>query len=233
VTTGELSYSQSSHNPILRGTIPLALAALNIDYGRREFILDSGADIWYLRASNDSEFDIWKTRLEDVWLKAVAGRQRALQDEEEGLEISSDWKTVEGLVDRLSMMKDFVGGMVQDLAEANSKSKDLSPVASVSPGKPVAGGGNEVQKERMKIFKRQKDKPTPSTSPPREPPNHSVNTASSPQRHSQGKLAPRQRKTYHSDHIIRDLCLRYARTKTYVPRPKSRIHPDFLPDGSL
>jgi hypothetical protein len=60
-STGELSYSQSSHNPILRGTIPLALAALNIDYGRREFILDSGADIWHLRATSESEFEVWKT----------------------------------------------------------------------------------------------------------------------------------------------------------------------------
>ena len=120
-TTGELSYSLNSHNPMLRGTIPLALAALNIDYSRREFIIDSGADIWHLRASNESEFEVWKTRLEDVWLKAVAGRQRSLQDQQEGVEMPSEWKQVEGLVDRLGMMKEFVKGMVNDVSKEKER----------------------------------------------------------------------------------------------------------------
>ncbi len=166
VATGELSYSQSSHNPLLRGTIPLALAALNIDYGRREFILDSGADIWHLKASNENEFQIWKTRLEDVWLKAIAGRKRALQDEEDGHEISSEWKQVEGLVDRLEMMKDFVSGMVKDIANESqlTRNKSLDNLR-VKDGK-----------ERRNIFKK-KDKHSPSASPQREVSNTTVNTA--------------------------------------------------------
>ena len=160
------------------------MAALNIDYGRREFILDSGADIWHLRASNESEFEIWKTRLEDVWLKAVAGRQRALQSEEAGLEISSDWKNVEGLVDRLSMMKDFVGGMVTDLATETAKAKEVVSALSAAAGK--AGGKDEQQKERMKIFKRNKEKTTAPTSPPRDSSNHSL--APYPQQPSHGRL---------------------------------------------
>lgn len=167
MSTGELSYSQNSHNPLLRGTIPLALAALNIDYGRREFILDSGADIWHLKASNASEFEIWKTRLEDVWLKAIAGRRRALQDEQEGHEISSEWKQVEGLVDRLAMMKDFVSGMVQDIMnESQLRSDKSSNNLRVKDGK-----------ERRNLF-RKKDKPAPTASPPqREVNNPAVNTA--------------------------------------------------------
>jgi hypothetical protein len=166
VSTGELSYSQNSHNPLLRGTIPLALAALNIDYGRREFILDSGADIWHLKATNASEFEIWKTRLEDVWLKAIAGRRRALQDEQEGLEISSEWKQVEGLVDRLAMMKDFVSGMVQDITNESQLTRDKS-----SNNLRVKDG-----KERRNLF-RKKDKPAPNASPQREVINPAVNTA--------------------------------------------------------
>ena len=172
------------------------MAALNIDYGRREFILDSGADIWHLRASNESEFEIWKTRLEDVWLKAVAGRQRALQSEEAGLEISTDWKKVEGLVDRLSMMKDFVGGMVTDLATETAKAKEVVSVSSTSAGKAAtAGGKDEQQKERMKIFKRNKDKTTTPTSPPRDSPNHPMNAA---EQTSHGNLTGplRKRDTY-------------------------------------
>lgn len=165
MSTGELSYSQNSHNPLLRGTIPLALAALNIDYGRREFILDSGADIWHLKASNEGEFEIWKTRLEDVWLKATAGRRRALQDEQEGHEISSEWKQVEGLVDRLGMMKDFVGGMVQDITNESQLTADKS-----SDNLRVKDG-----KEKRNLF-RKKDKLTPA-SPHREVQNNVVNIA--------------------------------------------------------
>ena len=180
-TSGELSYSQSLHNPLLRGTIPLALAALNIDYGRREFIIDSGADIWHLKASNESEFDIWKTRLEDVWLKAVAGRKKLLQDQEDGHEISSEWRQVEGLVDRLEMMRDFVKGMVVDANQETSRSrghsgqhlsikKSIDNLKDVSP-KPKEGKGG------MKIF-RKKEKPNPPLSPSRELSSNSVKLSS-------------------------------------------------------
>lgn len=164
MSTGELSYSRNSHNPLLRGTIPLALAALNIDYGRREFIIDSGADVWYLKASNESEFDIWKTRLEDVWLKAVAGRKQALQDLQDGHEISSEWKQVEGLVDRLGMMKDFVSGMVQDLANDKSGQPTLTTKKSADNLRDVK---TKDGKGGMKIF-RKKDRPVSPGLPPKD-----------------------------------------------------------------
>jgi oxysterol-binding protein-related protein 3/6/7 len=165
LTTGELSYCLSSHNPVLRGTIPLALAALNIDYSRREFILDSGADIWHLRAPTDSEFDIWKTRLEDAWLKAKEGRKQVIQDHQDGPEVSvsSEWKQLAGLLDRLEMMKEFVHGMVLDVAQETrpglSSKKSVDNFKELSP-KPKEG------KPGMKIF-RKKDKSTPP-SPSRE-----------------------------------------------------------------
>jgi len=162
VSTGELSYSRNSHNPLLRGTIPLALAALNIDYGRREFIIDSGADIWYLKASNESEFEIWKTRLEDVWLKAVAGRKQSLQDQQDGHEISSEWRQVEGLVDRLGMMKDFVSGMVKDIA--HDKSGGQPSLTTKKSADNLRDLKIKDGKDRMKMF-RKKDKPTSPPSP--------------------------------------------------------------------
>ena len=162
MSTGELSYSRNSHNPLLRGTIPLALAALNIDYGRREFIIDSGADVWYLKASNESEFEIWKTRLEDVWLKAVAGRKRALQDQQDGHEISSEWRQVEGLVDRLGMMKDFVSGMVKDIA--NDKSGGQLSLTTKKSADNLRDLRTKDGKDRMKMF-RKKDKPSSPASP--------------------------------------------------------------------
>ena len=150
----------------------MALAALNIDYGRREFILDSGADVWHLRASNESEFEVWKTRLETVWLKAVAGRKRNLQDQQDGHEISSEWRQVEGLVDRLEMMKDFVKGMVQDLTNEGVKRHE-SLSASRNPEQPRDLKAKDG-KERKGIF-RKKDKPAPPPSPTREQPATTLN----------------------------------------------------------
>lgn len=138
----------------------MALAALNIDYARREFIIDSGADIWHLRASTDNEFDIWKTRLEGAWLKATEGRKHAIQDHREDKEISGEWKQVEALVDRLEMMKEFAHGMVLDLAQdarptGLTVKKSIDNLRELSP-KPKDG------KPGMKIFrKREKEKSTP------------------------------------------------------------------------
>jgi hypothetical protein len=41
-------------------------------------------------------------------------------DELDGREVSSEWKQVENLVDRLEMMNEFVHGMVLDTAQETS-----------------------------------------------------------------------------------------------------------------
>ena len=178
VTTGELSYCLSSHNPVLRGTIPLALAALNIDYSRREFILDSGADIWHLRAPTDHEFDIWKARLEAVWLKATEGRKQALQDHRDGREISSEWKQVEGLVNRLEMMKEFVNGMVKDVAQEAVKSTYNLSIKKSADNLPELSARAKEGKAGMKIFRKKERSAPPSPSRDLNP--HSTNTQGMP-----------------------------------------------------
>jgi hypothetical protein len=214
VVTGELSYSLSSHNPMLRGTIPLALAALNIDYGRREFILDSGSDIWHLKASNENEFEIWKTRLEGVWLKAVAGRKKSLQDQEDGHEISTEWKQVEGLVDRLAMMKDFVCGIVQDIAHEGSKSThSLNLKKSVDNLRDI----KSKDAKGMKIF-RKKDKPSPPASPRRE---LSINSL---QLHGM---------TFQCMSNVRQFPSRDDLAETGITRSEFRIHINFLSKHSI
>jgi hypothetical protein len=110
---------------------------------------------------------------------------------------------VEGLVDRLSMMKDFVSGMVTDVSAGAVKSREpsLLSVAGGSAAKPVTGAGSNEAQKGIKIFKR-KGVATP-TSPPRELSVQSLN-APSLQQHSHGKLTSEKNHTDYGRYV----CLR-------------------------
>lgn len=54
-----LAYYISSNSTILRGSIPLNLAAVSADRRRFEINIDSGAEVWNLRASNLGAFVMW------------------------------------------------------------------------------------------------------------------------------------------------------------------------------
>ncbi|EHY55473.1 Oxysterol-binding protein 3 [Exophiala dermatitidis] len=64
LTTSTLSYYRNRNSSALRGAIPLSLAAIAAHAKSREFTIDSGAEIWHLKASNEAEFEEWKTALE-------------------------------------------------------------------------------------------------------------------------------------------------------------------------
>lgn len=59
-----LSYYHDRNSSALRGAIPLSLAAVAANESTREISVDSGAEIWHLRASNDQDFISWKRALE-------------------------------------------------------------------------------------------------------------------------------------------------------------------------
>ncbi|KAF3058000.1 Oxysterol-binding protein like protein C23H4.01c [Daldinia childiae] len=59
-----MSYYHNRNSSALRGAIPLSLAAIAADERRREINIDSGAEVWHLRASNAKEFNEWARALE-------------------------------------------------------------------------------------------------------------------------------------------------------------------------
>ncbi|EXJ85197.1 hypothetical protein A1O3_05872 [Capronia epimyces CBS 606.96] len=63
LTTSTLSYYHDRSSSALRGAIPLSLAAIAANAKSREFTIDSGAEIWHLKASNGGDFEEWKTAL--------------------------------------------------------------------------------------------------------------------------------------------------------------------------
>jgi len=59
-----LSYYHDRNSSALRGAIPLSLAAIGANAKTREISIDSGAEIWHLKANSATDFHAWKAALE-------------------------------------------------------------------------------------------------------------------------------------------------------------------------
>lgn len=121
-TSSTLSYYQNRHSSALRGSVPLSLAAIGTDDNRREIFVDSGAEVWHLRASNQKDFRAWKEALERASKSAgppptpggakddqVCDTARELNPAEE-----NEWARVEGLVGSVSGVRDAVRRLAKD-----------------------------------------------------------------------------------------------------------------------
>ena len=66
--SGELSYYVRPTSVHMRGSIPLAmqLAAVNFFPKRRAFIIDSGAEVWELKAQDQLDFQAWREKIEAI-----------------------------------------------------------------------------------------------------------------------------------------------------------------------
>lgn len=62
--TQTLSYYHDRNSPAMRGAMPLDFAAVGHDDFQKEFSIDSGAEIWHLRALNSQSYESWKKALE-------------------------------------------------------------------------------------------------------------------------------------------------------------------------
>lgn len=83
--TGELGYYVQPNSVHLRGSIPLLphLAAVNVDPKKRAFVIDSGAEIWELRAKDNKDFEAWREQIEAVRKKVhFSNTHRASIDQE-------------------------------------------------------------------------------------------------------------------------------------------------------
>ncbi|KAI5289187.1 hypothetical protein KEM54_004259 [Ascosphaera aggregata] len=61
--TQTLSYFHDRNSSAMRGTMPLDFAAVAHDDFHKEFSIDSGAEIWHLRALNSQSYESWKRAL--------------------------------------------------------------------------------------------------------------------------------------------------------------------------
>ncbi|KAM7199540.1 Oxysterol-binding domain containing protein [Naviculisporaceae sp. PSN 640] len=156
-TTCTLSYYHNRNSSALRGAIPLSLAAIAADERRREITIDSGAEVWHLRAANPKEFGEWARALERAsriarGLETVASDQGPSSPEtSRALRVTTslpsttqeedrEWKQVETLVSRMVGTRDALRRLVKDMAAEQQKSQSHS---QLTPGTPAISEESE------------------------------------------------------------------------------------------
>lgn len=63
-TSSTLSYYQNRNTQAVRGAVPLSLAAIGANAKTKQISIDSGAEIWHLKAASQKDFESWKSALE-------------------------------------------------------------------------------------------------------------------------------------------------------------------------
>ncbi|KAI3328710.1 Oxysterol-binding protein-domain-containing protein [Ustulina deusta] len=148
-STCTLSYYHNRNSSALRGAIPLSLAAIAADERRREISIDSGAEVWHLRAANDKEFGEWAKALERA-SRVARGLEPAPEPsrvQRERLTVpptqhtsvpntqqeeDRDWQQVEALVSRIVGTRDALRRLVKDMAAEKQLQRPIS--SHLSPG---------------------------------------------------------------------------------------------------
>jgi hypothetical protein len=158
-STCTLSYYYNRNSSALRGAIPLSLAAVAADERRREISIDSGAEVWHLRAPNDKEFQEWARALEKA-SRVARGLETVQQPAKATLRVDTrhlkpqhqsnhdedaEWQQIETLVSRVVGTRDALRRLTKDVAaqrpvsgysaSASATGQFLSPAS--------AGGADE------------------------------------------------------------------------------------------
>jgi hypothetical protein len=167
-----LSYYHDRNSSALRGSIPLSLAAVACNEKSREISIDSGAEIWHLRASNESEFFSWKRALEKASSSKTPGEE--LHQPEPLLRVPSlrlptnpaeerEWEQVESLVSKVSGSRDAVRRLAKD-TDPKYLTYDRPRGRSPSPHPPSDANGVETAdaRERRPFWKRKTSGNTPA-----------------------------------------------------------------------
>ncbi|KAL6702899.1 Oxysterol-binding protein 3 [Coniothyrium glycines] len=122
-TSSTLSYYRNDHSSALRGAIPLSLAAIGANQDTREISVDSGAEIWQLRANNAKDWEMWRNALDKASRTAGLGASPTLQINDApnphyahvaNATEDNEWARVEALVGRVAGTRDAVRRLAQD-----------------------------------------------------------------------------------------------------------------------
>lgn len=114
ITTAILSYTGLSSRSILRGIIPLSIAAVSVNPKSKWINIDSGAEIWHLRVLSDKDWIGWCRAIEKAAKNCNNKRieQQSFLDTDTILSMSQYeslnrqlWSKVENLVDKINILK--------------------------------------------------------------------------------------------------------------------------------
>lgn len=167
-SSSTLSYYHDRNSSALRGAIPLSLAAIAANDKTKELSIDSGAEIWHLRAPTDNEFHAWKRALEKASKTQETTSEPRLKVRTQHLQTrgsmkaeSREWQQVESLVEKVSNSRDFVRRLAKDTdpkyltTPVERRSRSRSPAVPL-PQQSTETNGDEPHenKEKRSFWKR-------------------------------------------------------------------------------
>lgn len=180
-STCTLSYYYNRNSSALRGAIPLSLAAIAADERRREISIDSGAEVWHLRAPTDKEFQEWAGALEKA-SRVARGLEKEDKSSAANVKVNTrhlqpasqaspqedrEWQQVETLVSRVVGTRDALRRLTKEVA-AQQKPTASPQYLSPGPSASIAEEGNDYftpAQERKPFWRRKSGAPSvaPST----------------------------------------------------------------------
>ena len=119
-----LSYYHNRNTLALRGAVPLSLAAIGANAATRQISIDSGAEIWHLKAASHKDFEAWRDALElarnsfsptspDSVVR-VDSRITRHSSARANPEEEREWTRVEDLVKKLQGSRDAARNLAKD-----------------------------------------------------------------------------------------------------------------------
>ncbi|TQV98088.1 oxysterol-binding protein [Cordyceps javanica] len=241
-STYTLSYYYNRNSSALRGAIPLSLAAIAADERRREISIDSGAEVWHLRAPNAKEFQDWARALEKASRAArglenetsqtsaktnvprtrtVSGRQQAPGQAEE-----AEWHEVETLVSRVVGTRDALRRLTKEVA---ALPKPGASPSALSPNAAAVGEDGESYfpaAERKSFWRRKSSAPgmSPAVFTPASGSTPVIDTNGSKAAKRRSKSAVQEEKNLqgHCESLLADLDSVVAQFSSLISTSKRR-----------
>lgn len=165
-TSSTLSYYRDRNSSALRGAIPLSLAAIAANSKTREISIDSGAEIWHLKANNDAEFESWKNSLETatrIMLESTTPAENLRLDTDNDRDAGKasffeeqEWARLETLLSRISGSRDAVRRLCLDTLSLPVRPPSPRPGSPSNSTTPTEGPGEDYFKpdEKRPFWKR-------------------------------------------------------------------------------
>jgi len=184
-SSSTLCYYQNRNTRAVRGAVPLSLAAIGANAKTRQISIDSGAEIWHLKAANQKDFEAWKQALEVArTAKSPATPAEAFRFDpfNRGQSIAPvnpeeerEWSKVEEIVERVRRSRDAAKTLAKDtdprylsldipkppFARADSNPLSSASSNSGSPTEPSLKNGYFNEVERKPFWKRKSNRERP------------------------------------------------------------------------
>ncbi|KAI9784279.1 MAG: hypothetical protein M1839_002340 [Geoglossum umbratile] len=162
-SSSTLSYYYNKDTSVLRGAIPLSLAAISANEKDREITVDSGAEVWHLRAGNQKEFRGWRDALEKAasgktegyptGAKSTTLKTTGLLSTEVNIVEEREWANVERLVGRIAVTRDAFRRLAEEHDPTGRSTSPSSNSTLEGLTEPV-GIDYSKEKEKRPFWKR-------------------------------------------------------------------------------